>query len=88
MAESRKAHVVVRRYSASHLCDVVYGITPMTTELAETIRNLRRDYGIGYIKLGYCLCESNPDHGASFGVGKALTDLAVLKLNDQDTSWK
>ena len=88
MAESRKAYVVVRQYSASYLCDVVYGVKPMTIELAEIIRSLWRDYCIDYTKLGYYLCESNPDSGASFGLGKALTELAVLKLNDPDTSWK
>ena len=59
----------------------------MTTELAETIRMLRRDYGIGYDDLGYYLCETDPDRGASFGLGKALTDIAARTLDDHDTAW-
>ena len=59
----------------------------MTTELAETIRMLRRDYHIGYDKLGYYLCESDPNTGASFGLGKALTDIAAQHLNEKDPTW-
>jgi hypothetical protein len=76
-----------RRYSASHLCDIVYGLQPMTTELAEVIRTLRRDYNVSYERLGFYLCESNPDAGASFGLGKALTDFAANHLNDRDRAW-
>ena len=52
------APVIVRRYAASHLCDVVYGIQPMTTEMAEVIRTLRRDHRVDYARLGFYLCES------------------------------
>ena len=79
-----KAPVVVRRYPASYLSDLVYGIQPMTTELAEVIRTLRRDHGIGYTRLGFFLCESDPDNGSSFGLGKVLTELAAIHLRDHD----
>ncbi len=82
-----KAPVVVRRYPASYLSEVVYGIQPMTTELAEVIRTLRRDHGIDYAALGFYLCESDPDAGESFGLGKALTELAARCLNDHDRGW-
>jgi len=79
--------VIVRRYAASHLCDVVYGIQPMTTEMAEVIRTLRRDHRVDYARLGFYLCESDPDRGSSFGLGKALTELAADHLNDHDRAW-
>ncbi len=87
---NRKAPIVVRRYPASYLSDVVYGIQPMTTELADVIRTLRRDYGVDYVRVGFYLCESEPDPGASFGLGKAgkaLTELAALHLHDNDRTW-
>jgi hypothetical protein len=82
-----KAPILVRRFAVSHLTDVVYGIEPMTTELAEVIRILRRDHGVDYARLGFYLCESNPDSGGSLGLGKALTDLAAMRLNDHDPAW-
>jgi hypothetical protein len=79
--------VVVRRYPASYLSDVVYGIQPMTTELAEVVRRLRRDHNVDYGRLGFFLCESDPDTGVSFGLGKALTELAAIHLGDHDRAW-
>jgi hypothetical protein len=87
MKESRLPPALIRRYPTAFLCDVVYGVTPMTTELAETVRTLRKDYGVGYVSLGFYLCESDPDGGASFGLGKALTELAVIHLKDNNCSW-
>ena len=59
----------------------------MSTELAEAIRTLRRDHGVDYVRLGFYLCESDPDTGVSFGLGKALTELAAMHLHDQDRAW-
>ena len=59
----------------------------MTTELAKTIRLLRLEHSVSYSDLGCYLSESNPDSGASFGIGKALTDLAATCLHDNDSSW-
>ena len=59
----------------------------MAKELAEAIRMLRRDYGIAYDELGYYLCESDPDAGTSFGLGKALVEIAAHTLDDHDTAW-
>jgi hypothetical protein len=82
-----KDPILVRRYPASYLGDVVYGVQPMTTEMAEIIRMLRRDHGLDYARLGYYLCESDPDRGSSFGLGKALTGLAAAHLQDHDPAW-
>lgn len=56
-----KPPVVIRRYPASYLSDVAYGIQPMTNEMAEVIRTLRRDHGVDYARLEFYLCESDPD---------------------------
>lgn len=82
-----KPPVVIRRYPASYLSDVVYGIQPMTTEMAEIVRTLRRDHGVDYVRVGFYLCESDPDAGGSFGLGKALAEVAALHLHDQDQAW-
>ena len=76
-----------RRYSSSGLTDIIYGTQPMSTELAEAIRTLRRDHGVDYVRLGFYLCESDPDAGASFGLGKTLVELASRQLIDDDPSW-
>jgi hypothetical protein len=59
----------------------------MTTELAQVIRSLRREHRVDYARLGYYLCESDPDRGASFGLGKALTEVAALHLGEDDRTW-
>ncbi len=81
------APIVFHRYPASYLCDVVYSIQPMTSELAELVRILRRDHKVGYRQLGFYLCVSDPDSGGSFGLGRALTEMAAMKLNDFDPAW-
>ena len=88
MDHSAKPPIVIRRYPVSLLSDVVSFVTVMPSELAETIRTLRRDHGVAYAELGYFLCESDPDAGASFGLGKALVEIAVLQIGDEDRSWK
>ncbi len=84
---SRQPPIIFRRFSTSFLCDVVYCVTPMPTELAEIIRTLRRDYCVDYASLGFYLCVTDPDSGTAFGLGKALTDLAAKHLKDFDTAW-
>ena len=84
---SAKRPIVVRRYPVSYLHDVVYCVQPMTTELAEVVRTLRRDHGVDYVSLGFYLCESDPDTGGSFGLGKALSELAAIHLQDHDRAW-
>lgn len=79
--------MITNRYPASHLSNVVYGIQPMTTDLAQTIRTLRRDHHVDYTQLGFYLCQTNPDSGTAFGLGRALTGLASLHLHDDDTTW-
>jgi len=55
--------------------------------LAEAIRTLRRDHAVDYARLGFFLCESDPDSGASFGLGKSLVELAAHQLDDHDPTW-
>jgi hypothetical protein len=79
--------ILVRRYPVSFLSDVIYGVQPMTTELAESIRTLRRDHHFTYQHVGYYLAETDPDSGAPYGIGQALTKLAARHLKDDDPSW-
>jgi hypothetical protein len=87
-ANDTTASVVFRRYPAAQLSDIIYGNQPMPLELAEAIRTLRRDHTVSYEALGFFLCESDPNDGQSFGIGRALVELACLTLNDSDPAWK
>lgn len=78
---------IFRRYAVADLCDVVYGVQPMSADLAEAIRTLRRDFAVDYVRLGFFLCESDPDQGTSFGLGRALVELAAQHLGDHDPAW-
>jgi len=80
--------VVTKRYPASFLSEVVYFTQPMSRELAETVRSLRRDHSLSYDAVMWALSESDPDMGQCFTFGKALTERAVIELKDEDTSWK
>jgi hypothetical protein len=80
--------IAAKRFPVSLLSEVVYFTQPMSRELAETIRSLRRDHGLTYDAVMWALSESDPDMGQCFTFGKALTERAVLELKDNDTSWK
>lgn len=80
--------VVLKRFPVSFLSEVVYFTQPMSRELAETIRALRRDHGLSYDAVMWALAESDPDTGQCYTFGKALTERAVLELKDDDKSWK
>jgi hypothetical protein len=59
----------------------------MPHALAETIRGLRRDHRLSYEELAIALAQSELDRGQSHGLGKALTEVAALELDDDDHSW-
>ena len=80
--------IVTKRFPVSFLSEVIYFTQPMSAELAETIRTLRRDHGLSYDAVMWALSESDPDAGQCFTFGKALTERAVFELKDNDTSWK
>ncbi|MPN01235.1 hypothetical protein SDC9_148441 [bioreactor metagenome] len=88
MRRTKKHSMVVRRLPVAELNDIVYCTTPMPLELAETIRTLRLEHRLCYEDIMYSLCESDPDHGQCFGYGKVLVELACLRLNDYNPSWK
>ena len=79
--------LVFSRYKGTYLCDIIYGIEDMPCELAETIRTLRLRYKLQYPELGFYLCETDQDWGASQGMGKALTEIASRVLNDTNSEW-
>lgn len=78
----------MKRFPVSFLSEVVYFTQPMSRELAEAVRSLRRDHRLSYDAVMWALSESDPDIGQCFTFGKALTERAVLELRDEDTSWK
>jgi hypothetical protein len=80
--------VVTKRFPVSFLSEVVYFTQPMSRELAEAVRSLRRDHRLSYDAVMWALSESDPDIGQCFTFGKALTERVVLELRDEDTSWK
>jgi hypothetical protein len=84
----KKIGVVVRRFPASVLSDIVYCGASMPMELAESIRTLRLEHGLSYEDIMWSLCESDPDTGQCHGYGKALVELACSRLQDFDPSWK
>ncbi len=89
MSESRIPEgVIVNRFPVTFLSEVVYFTQPMSRELAETIRILRRDHHLPYDALMWALSESDPDLGQCYTFGKALTERASLELNDEDQSWR
>jgi hypothetical protein len=87
-SRGRKIGVVVRRFPANALSDIVYGNVPMPLELAESIRTLRLEHGLNYLDIMWALCETAPDSGQCLGYGKALVDLACERLNDFNPNWK
>ncbi len=84
----KKIGVVVRRFPVAVLNDIVYCATPMPQELAESIRTLRLEHRLSYEDIMWSLCESDPDAGQCYGFGKALVELACIRLNDFNPSWK
>ena len=82
------AELLTKRFPVSFLSEVVYFTQPMSPQLAETVRILRRDHGLSYDEVMWALSESEPDPGQCFTFGKALTERAALELRDDDTSWK
>jgi hypothetical protein len=83
-----QSELVTKKFPVSFLSEVVYFTQPMPHQLAETIRILRRDYGLSYDEVMWALSEPEPDKGQCFTFGKALTERAVLELKDDDKSWK
>src|SRR4051812_35108074 len=47
----------IKRYPASYLCDIMYGVEPMTREIATVVRYLRVERKLSYSEVGYALCE-------------------------------
>ena len=76
------------RFSVAFLSSIVYCEQPMPLSLADTIRVLRRDQKLEYEDVMWALCEGNLARGQAGSFGQALTELASLKLQDNDPAWK
>jgi len=80
--------MITGRFPVAFLSSVVYCEQPMPLELAETIRMLRRDRKLQYEDVMWALCEALLGRGQAGSFGQALTELACLKLHDDDAAWK
>jgi hypothetical protein len=78
----------IERFPVAFLSSIVFCEEPMSVELAETIRALRRDRKFEYEDVMRALCEGNLGRGQAGSFGQALTELASLKLQDDDPTWK
>ena len=70
------------KFSASYLCDVVYGIEPMTRELALAVRALRVTQRLSYAAVGDALCKQGADGSAGFQLGQSLSQMAAAFLHE------
>jgi hypothetical protein len=80
--------MIVEKLPVAFLSSVVYCEQSMPLELAETIRMLRRDRKLEYEDVMLSLCEASLGRGQAGSFGQALTELACLRLQDDDPSWK
>ena len=80
--------LTIQRVPVGVLSDIVYGVAPMPLETAETIRALRLHHRFSYQDIMWALSESDPSGSQCYGFGKALVELACLRLKDFDPNWK
>lgn len=70
----------IKRYPASYLCDIMYGVEPMTREIALVVRYLRVERKLAYSEIGYVLCEQGANEAVCMQIGKEFSTLAALFL--------
>jgi len=54
------------RYPQSYLCDIIYGVEPMTRDIATMVRFLRVEHKTGCEAVAYYLSERKPNADFSF----------------------
>ena len=78
----------VKRYPASYLCDIMYGVEPMTREIATVVRYLRVERKLSYREVGWILCEAGADPAVCFQIGQSFSSLAATFLQERpDAGW-
>jgi hypothetical protein len=78
----------IKRYSASYLCDIMYGVEPMTREIATVVRYLRVERKLSYSEVGWILCENGADPAVCFQVGQSFSSLSAAFLHEKpDAGW-
>ena len=78
----------IKRYPASYLCDIMYGVEPMTRELATVIRYLRVERKLSYGDVGWAICEAGADPAVCFQIGQSLSTLAAGFLQEKpEAGW-
>ena len=80
--------IPIYRFATPYLNEVIQCVQPMTSDLAEIIRSLHRDYGLGYVTLPSHLCDGDSTGPESFGAGKMLVKLAAFHLHEDFRSWR
>jgi len=73
----------VKRYPASYLCDIMYGVEPMTREIATVVRYLRIERKLSYSDVGWVLCEGGADPAVCFQIGQSFSTLAPIFLRER-----
>ena len=73
----------VKRYPASYLCDIMYGVEPMTREIATVVRYLRIERKLSYSDVGWVLCERGADPAVCFQIGQSFSTLAAAFLGER-----
>lgn len=80
--ENRMSDDSVKRYPASYLCDIMYGVEPMTREIAIVVRYLRFERKLSYSEVGWVLCEQGAGSAVCFQIGHSFSTLAATFLQE------
>ena len=72
----------------SYLCDIIYGVEPMTRDVATMVRFLRVEHKVGCEAVAYYLSEKKSHTGfLNYQLGKALSEMAAQFLNERIEEW-
>lgn len=78
----------ITQYPASYLCDIMYGVEPMTREIAAVVRQLRVERGLSYSEVGRLLSEAGNDPAICFQIGRSFSSLAAAFLHEKpEAGW-
>jgi len=75
--------VKYNRPSCHVLPDVMYGVEPMTREIAMVVRYLRIERKLSYSDVGWVLCERGADPAVCFQIGQSFSTLAATFLKER-----
>jgi hypothetical protein len=73
------------QYPPSYLTDILYGVEPMTREIALHARNLRVEQSLSYEEVGVRLVDHPCNVAVHYQIGRGICDLAAQFLNESQT---